>query len=280
MSDPTSTPESVPEPRWKCRADHFVYGYCDGPVGARPGHNSCGWSDPPAASSPDEGGELRCEATPCDERATLVLPSGSSVGNNDPVHSCGLHAAELADLDEWRAMTAPASADEGARQRTGGWSLVRDEEPVQASRPWSLYRPDGRRYGTLTDEEAAALQRSHLTAPPAPSTPAHPDEGTERPDTAALREIADRFLLDEDGGILLREACDWIDAQPPAPPTPAPDAERLRKAEELLRLTMDRAELDDWRPLWFANYVVPFLTASPLALPPAPSTPAEPGGEA
>ena len=150
MSDPTSTPESVPEPRWKCRADHFVYGYCDGPVGARPGHNSCGWSDPPAASSPDEGGE----ATIC-----------RRCGGLGPDHQTWCSVRTFAG-------DPPASADEGVRQRTGGWSLVRDEEPVQASRPWSLYRPDGRRYGTLTDEEAAALQRSHLAAPPAPSTPA------------------------------------------------------------------------------------------------------------
>lgn len=46
----------------------------------------------------------------------------------------------------------------------------------------------------------------------------------------------------------------------PAPSTPQAPDERCR---DLLRATMERAEADGWRPMWFANYVAPLLAAAP-----------------
>ena len=152
----TSTPESVPEPRWKCRADHFVYGYCDGPVGARPGHNSCGWSDPPAASSPDEGGE----ATIC-----------RRCGGLGPDHQTWCSVRTFAG-------DPPASADEGARQRpdtewaTSPEALQHARRALDANATATTRCPFTRSRCLAFIDEIERLRSLLDAAPPAPSTPA------------------------------------------------------------------------------------------------------------
>ena len=150
----TSTPESAPEPRWKCRADHFVYGYCDGPVGARPGHNSCGWSDPPAASSPDEGGE----ATIC-----------RRCGGLGPDHQTWCSVRTFAG-------DPPASADEGARQRpdtewaTSPEALQHARRALDANATATTRCPFTRSRCLAFIDEIERLRSLLDAAPPAPST--------------------------------------------------------------------------------------------------------------
>ena len=147
----TSTPESVPEPRWKCRADHFVYGYCDGPVGARPGHNSCGWSAPAAASSPDEATERvqMVEVRPGEVRPMLD----------------GLYDVSL-----------PASADEGARQRpdtewaTSPEALQHARRALDANATATTRCPFTRSRCLAFIDEIERLRSLLDAAPPAPST--------------------------------------------------------------------------------------------------------------
>lgn len=206
MSDPTSTPESVPEPRWKCRADHFVYGYCDGPVGARPGHNSCGWSAPAAASSPDEGAsEDRC------------------------------------------ARDAPASADEGTRQRPGEMTFTAD-----SPRP-ELQVLVGQHGGRPCVDIISLLAFFR--------------------DSAAWNEVAGepekipgfQATVDALWG-LHQNAKARLDAAPPAPSTPAPQPETVCDCCGAHRVIGWAGVCE---PCWT------YINAMPLPATP-PSTPAEP----
>ncbi len=73
-----------------------------------------------------------------------------------------------------------------------------------------------------------------------PATPAAAAEGTERPDTAALLTIGDWLLRTlpghqgvEQTAAALAYTVRWIDAQPPVPPSPAPQADRADLIERL-----------------------------------------------
>jgi len=240
----TSTPESAPEPRWVCALGNP---FCSA-VTAKPRlngdnrHAEC-WRNNtrPAASSPDEGGEWVCVAgspLTCNETSQHDAPGhercGPASADEGAPEGCEIDPVSSRGCERGTPGCVTQHADEGTRQRPHGTAFdhVHGFVKWDAAGKVETCRICGRNRQHVADAWAEfAAERQPDAAPPAPSTPAHPDEGTERPDTAALREIADRFLLDEDGGILLREACDWIDAQPPVPPTPAPQADEQIRSD-------------------------------------------------
>ena len=115
--------------------------------------------------------------------------------------------------------------------------------------------------------------------------PAAAGEGTERPDTDTLRKIG--AGTDGDGITLLTRAeraflaraADWIDAQPPVPPTPAsqPDDE-LRAEISVLVLALWNACTDGWADgdSAMASYITAAQEALSEGAPDAATAPSAP----
>ena len=114
-----------------------------------------------------------------------------------------------------------------------------------------------------------------MTPTPSPD-PTAAGEGTGRPDTAALLTIGDWLLRTlpghqgaEQTAAALAHTARWIDAQPPVPPSPAPQADRA----DLIERLYDANGFDDIK--YHEAEVRGLLTEAADALA-APSAPVEP----
>lgn len=213
-------------------------------------------------------------------------PSPDPARYVSPVCRDGSHQA-CANFRGTCRCTCHAAAVEGT-ERPGGWvdgigwvarlGDVADDDLIRHGEPTSDPARDARRWYTPT----VLVEVSRWADGSTPQPPV-PPQGTERPDTADLRYMAQvakgRVNNRVDWAEALNAAADWIDAQPPVPPTPAsqPDDE-LRAEISVLVLALWNACTDGWADgdSAMASYITAAQEALSEGAPDAATAPSAP----